>query len=290
MAEIIDAADLTPSEPPTSPVESTAPVQAAEPPSPKPETETMEVHHHTHAGHGKKTWKEYGWEFLMLFLAVFCGFLAEYKLEHVIEKQREKKYMLLMLDDLQKDTAEFYYNSNRINSFFTPAHNKSMDLLFSEKFDDSTIHQMYTSVPFSTFSFQVSFHDGTATQLKNSGNLRLIEDTELSAELTNYWNLCNDLSSLNTGYDKTRNDAKDLFFSLFNLHYYENNYAFLPLRKDQKLKLLSAAPHQFIILGNKISNLQSQMEGPIMKNLDSANNMAGKIIKMIEDEYGIREK
>jgi hypothetical protein len=34
----------------------------------------MEVHHHTHASHGKKNWKSYFWEFLMLFLAVFCGF------------------------------------------------------------------------------------------------------------------------------------------------------------------------------------------------------------------------
>ena len=40
--------------------------------------DTMEVHHHTHPdshrGHEKKSWKSYFWEFLMLFLAVFCGF------------------------------------------------------------------------------------------------------------------------------------------------------------------------------------------------------------------------
>jgi hypothetical protein len=52
----------------------------------------MEVHHHTHAAHGKKTWKDYFWEFLMLFLAVFCGFLAEYQLEHIIEHQRAKVF------------------------------------------------------------------------------------------------------------------------------------------------------------------------------------------------------
>ena len=32
-------------------------------------------------------------EFLMLFLAVFCGILAEYQLEHTIEKDREKQYI-----------------------------------------------------------------------------------------------------------------------------------------------------------------------------------------------------
>lgn len=40
------------------------------------EIENMEVHHHAHH-EGKKNWKSYFWEFLMLFLAVFCGFLAE---------------------------------------------------------------------------------------------------------------------------------------------------------------------------------------------------------------------
>lgn len=29
----------------------------------KPATEEMEVHHHSHPSHGKKTWKEYSWEF-----------------------------------------------------------------------------------------------------------------------------------------------------------------------------------------------------------------------------------
>ena len=36
----------------------------------------MEVHQHTHTP--RKKWTHYFWEFLMLFLAVFCGFLAEY--------------------------------------------------------------------------------------------------------------------------------------------------------------------------------------------------------------------
>ncbi len=40
----------------------------------------MEVHAHTHTA--RKKWTHYFWEFLMLFLAVFCGFLAENQREH----------------------------------------------------------------------------------------------------------------------------------------------------------------------------------------------------------------
>jgi hypothetical protein len=79
--------------------------------NPEPSTITnepstnMEVHAHTHSGHGKKTWREYFWEFLMLFLAVFCGFLAEWQLEHVIEHSREKEYMESMVIDIHTDSV-----------------------------------------------------------------------------------------------------------------------------------------------------------------------------------------
>ena len=49
----------------------------------------MEVHHHSH--HPKK-WKEYITEFLMLFLAVTLGFLAEYLREvYDLDNTEEKK-------------------------------------------------------------------------------------------------------------------------------------------------------------------------------------------------------
>ena len=70
----------------------------------EPQTADMEVHHHGHVHHQKK-WKEYLFQFLMLFLAVFCGFLAENQREHFIEHQREKKFIRSLIRDLKADTA-----------------------------------------------------------------------------------------------------------------------------------------------------------------------------------------
>ena len=63
----------------------------------------MEVHAHAHTP--RKKWTHYFWEFLMLFLAVFSGFLAENQREHMIEHRREKKFMISMVEDLKKDSA-----------------------------------------------------------------------------------------------------------------------------------------------------------------------------------------
>src|SRR5436190_20650483 len=69
----------------------------------------MEVHAHTQTGPiaiGRKKFTHYLWEFLMLFLAVFCGFLAEYQLEHIIENKREKQYIHSLSEDLRSDIKQ----------------------------------------------------------------------------------------------------------------------------------------------------------------------------------------
>src|SRR5947207_3412803 len=59
----------------------------------------MEVHAHTHSA--RKKWTNYLWEFVMMFFAVFSGFLAEYQLEHKIEKERAEKFLQSMLLDVR---------------------------------------------------------------------------------------------------------------------------------------------------------------------------------------------
>src|SRR5471030_2534971 len=57
------------------------------------EIKTMEVHHHPQLDHKPKPWKEYLLEGLMIFLAVFMGFIAESLREHIGDRERETLYM-----------------------------------------------------------------------------------------------------------------------------------------------------------------------------------------------------
>ena len=60
----------------------------------------MEVHHHAHK---PKNWKEYITEFLMLFLAVSLGFLAENIRESYVEKERAHDLATALYTDIKND-------------------------------------------------------------------------------------------------------------------------------------------------------------------------------------------
>src|SRR6478672_2961874 len=62
----------------------------------------MEVHHPHHVAH-KKKWSEYLLEFLMLFLAVFLGFVAEKIRENQVERHRELEFIKSLSADLGDD-------------------------------------------------------------------------------------------------------------------------------------------------------------------------------------------
>ena len=130
----------------------------------------MEVHTHSHTTRNK--WTHYLWEFLMLFLAVFCGFLAEYKLEQTIERHREKEYIISMIEDLKADTANINTHANlRIDR------RRRMDSLsyFLNQPDylshTALLYYYARWVPRATYFYST---EGTMQQLKNAGGMRLI--------------------------------------------------------------------------------------------------------------------
>ena len=120
----------------------------------------------------------------MLFLAVFCGFLAEYQLEHKIEKDRERKYMQSMIEDLKTDSAMFTSNIKIRQSRLGMI--DSMVTLLSARAWDKKSNDVYffarsISPPANIFS-----NDRTIQQLKSSGGLRLIHNKEISNSIMAY--------------------------------------------------------------------------------------------------------
>lgn len=165
-----------------SSVEKTEPLIINEPSS----TENMEVHHHSHSGHHKKTWKNYFWEFLMLFLAVFCGFLAEYQLEHKIEKDRVTKYMHDMVENLKYDTTRVAVNLPTNQELRKDLDSFRYEIKKAINGQTNANSLYYYSLKLNDYG-QAVFNTSTITQLKSSGQLRLVKNSNLLNEILDYY-------------------------------------------------------------------------------------------------------
>jgi len=164
-----------------------------QPTIPTSEINDMEVHHHSHESHGNppagragKNWKSYFWEFLMLFLAVFCGFLAEYQLEHKIERDREKQYINSILEDLTEDTSALSYTINAYGEL--QKKNDTLIRLLSSMNVKNHGAALYYLGRSASRSVRLAIHDATIQQLKNSGGLRLIRKQKVSKAIIEYYN------------------------------------------------------------------------------------------------------
>jgi len=143
----------------------------------------MEVHAHTHTP--RKKWTHYLWEFLMLFLAVFCGFLAENQREHYVEHQRERTLMKSMLQDLAADTISFGQMSGGISDYIS--HIDSLIPLIKNNNDwDRSAKNIYQQQVWIYLYYKAVYSDRTIEQLKNSGNFRLITNAAVSDAIIQY--------------------------------------------------------------------------------------------------------
>lgn len=172
----------------------------------------MEVHHHSHA-HGNKNWKSYFWEFLMLFLAVFCGFLAENFREHQVEKNRGKQYMLSLYEDLKTDTT-------RVNEMLLYDDDKIAALNDMEAcYDSIFMNQLSTQcmgkiVLHSRANRAFAITDRTITQLANAGGFRILnkEDADSVLSYVNTFKEYQDFQAtiFQSSQDNVRNTLNEL--------------------------------------------------------------------------------
>ena len=152
----------------------------------------MEVHHHSHTS--RKKWTHYFWEFLMLFFAVFCGFLAENQREHMVEHQRAKQYATLLYDDIKVDTGTAKYQMG-VLSFVNPRIDTFINLVQKYKPEELPGGTWYYYGRFPGRYFNITFQDATIQQLKSSGALRYFQNSSVANAIALYDQACRNLES-----------------------------------------------------------------------------------------------
>ena len=120
----------------------------------------------------------------MLFLAVFCGFLAEYQLEHLIEHNREKQYMRTLVEDLKNDTV----NLEESLQFWKRLEQKIDNVrpLLKSSLNNDKPEEIYELAAMLIDFNDFIYSDRTIEQLRNSGNFRLIRNDDVSDTLISY--------------------------------------------------------------------------------------------------------
>jgi hypothetical protein len=144
----------------------------------------MEAHHPHHPAHKKKL-SEYVLEFLMLFLAVFLGFIAENIRKTSVERHREKEYIRNMVQNLKDDTAQL----NQLIPNLTE-YTQKLDSLANLKKLDFTVPENLKALSRLNFGYAINYryfksNNATLAQLK-SGNLRLIQRGHVADSVLKY--------------------------------------------------------------------------------------------------------
>ena len=139
----------------------------------------MEVHHHGHVHHQSK-WKEYIFQFCMLFLAVFLGFLAEYRYEHFIEHKRTVQLAENLYKELKADSlrAQRVLEDRRVKEH-------CLEYL-RDYFKDSNLTKSARKVApcmglgiLLSIRFLFEPNDGVLSQLRHSGTLRYFQGRDI---------------------------------------------------------------------------------------------------------------
>jgi hypothetical protein len=149
--------------------------------NPEQQTDNMETHaHHLHKAPGTKFW-HFFFEFLMLFLAVFCGFLAENMREHYVENERAEELAKNLYSEIIADSININQKiairkikENECTYFISYVKDSSLTKV-SDRFFPAFSWALITQ----RFLFEPS--DGILNQLRNSGELRYFKSPGLQA-------------------------------------------------------------------------------------------------------------
>ena len=242
----------------------------------------MEVHAHTHTP--RKKWTHYFWEFFMLFLAVFCGFLAENQRENFVEHHREKQYMISLVEDLEADTVELKKGLTAADS--TNHYTDSVLMFLStNKISDHLPYKFSFLMRLAGQRLTLINTDRTSSQLKNSGAMRLIRNKHVVDAILHYWNQIEKTNITLERYLIYRNQGRDLSLKLFT--WPEVYRRGLQMKEDSihQLKVIDADPKKWDEMINIIGASGLIISGGHISNLKKQLQMASDLIELIKKEY-----
>jgi len=248
----------------------------------------MEVHHHPEVE--KKGFKEYILEGLMIFIAVFMGFIAENVRERIADHEREKQYMESLVKDLASDSvslkAGFPLKDERLKSI------DSVFAFFEDHPGAKTISvDVYRQMRRAQWDRVYVRNTGTINQLRNAGGLRLIRKQNVRDSLAAYDWFWDRLAYYHDIYFVNQRNEEGLMEKMLNaadlVHGYRLNQKFLfqngVISSSAAIRIEPAYINEYInmLYWQKVMTLQDE------ERYKNQANRAVQLCRMIKKEYGL---
>jgi len=122
----------------------------------------------------------------MLFLAVFCGFLAENQREHYVENIRAKDYARSLLNDMREDTGELRRGIHQ-TKFIMSSIDSVVSMASAISTNEPVPGKFYYYSKFIFNGFRIDWSKSTIDQLIQSGNLRYFRNKDLIGAIQFYY-------------------------------------------------------------------------------------------------------
>ena len=253
----------------------------------KPSTE-MEIHPHGHV-HENKRWKEYLFQFLMLFLAITLGFFVENRREHYIEHSRARVFAKLLIEDLEVDIAELNRSARVLNKIVTAG--DSLGRLLGEK-DIRMIPggKLYYYEYWSGWRWSVLSRDATLQQLKNSGALRYLGDASLIRKILNYDESIRLTYMLQNKYEPEKTENWNLVQKVFDQAYFNKLDSIKVASRDSTAKPFSPDDQDLVNFLNSNYPLLSYEKNVLDELKNWAYNSSRNYRVLINDIHSAKQK
>lgn len=236
----------------------------------------------------KRNWKGYFLEFIMLFLAVSLGFMADNFREKTSERNKEIGYIQSMIEDVEEDRVNIKevinVNTQRV---------KSLDSLLIKCFNFSGYRKEVLEL--NEHFIQVLTHpeflapaELTMQQLKNAGGMRLIKSKNSINDIIRYDTKLKKIENQQLYYENYQNKAIDKGTKIFNIQ--KLLFAIRNPNNDLKpehFELLNDDKSELKIFGNNVAMYKGIIEYYV-KLLTETNKQGEVLIQTLKSEYKLK--
>jgi|SRR5690348_6702188 len=253
----------------------------------------MEVHHHPKVE--KKNFKEYFLEFLMIFLAVTMGFIAENIREKISEYKLLKEYAASLVKDLELDSSQlltyrnyYRYASGNVDTL--------LQLLANNNPQNIPTGKLYWYGLFGGAHNSFVPNDATMQQIKSTGALRYFS-TSIASAIASYDRLCRNIENEQeidrNIYADVRNSRAQIFEFRYNEMandiYRGNKKIYSRAKIDSFMESNPPVLSYDKTLFNQYAEMmRSRFLHSYAQNADSLLVKAGELISILKTNYHLQ--